>query len=52
MKVGALVFVLTMNKTVATNFQLLDGIWILQTFPARVGGPFTRWFHRWAMRAG
>ena len=33
-KVGALVFVLTMDKTVAINFQLLGGIWILQTFPA------------------
>ncbi len=52
MKVGALVFVLTMDKTVAINFQLLGGIWILQTFPALVGGLFTRWFHRWALLAG
>ncbi|MCM2576114.1 monocarboxylate uptake permease MctP [Streptomyces meridianus] len=51
-KVGALVFVLTMDKTVAINFQLLGGIWILQTFPALVGGLFTRWFHRWALIAG
>jgi SSS family solute:Na+ symporter len=51
-KVGALVFVLTMDKTVAINFQLLGGIWILQTFPAMVGGLFTRWFHRWALLAG
>ncbi|CAL9428238.1 Monocarboxylate transport permease protein [Streptomyces sp. enrichment culture] len=51
-KVGALVFVLTMDKTVAINFQLLGGIWILQTFPALVGGLFTRWFHRWALLAG
>jgi solute:Na+ symporter, SSS family len=51
-KVGALVFVLTMDKTVAINFQLLGGIWILQTFPALVGGLFTRWFHRWAVLAG
>ncbi|HZG04466.1 MAG TPA: sodium:solute symporter [Streptomyces sp.] len=51
-KVGALVFVLTMDKTVALNFQLLGGIWILQTFPAIVGGLFTRWFHRWALLAG
>lgn len=48
-KVGALAFVLTMDKTVAINFQLLGGIWILQTFPALVGGLFTRWFHRWAL---
>ncbi|WP_405806192.1 sodium:solute symporter [Streptomyces sp. NBC_00210] len=51
-KVGALVFVLTMDKTVAINFQLLGGIWILQTFPSLVGGLFTRWFHRWALLAG
>ena len=52
MKVGALLFVLTMDKTVAINFQLLGGIWILQTMPALVGGLFTRWFHRWALLAG
>ncbi|MEU6388641.1 monocarboxylate uptake permease MctP [Streptomyces sp. NPDC046939] len=51
-KVGALVFVLTMDKTVAINFQLLGGIWILQTMPALVGGLFTRWLHRWALIAG
>ncbi|WP_340376284.1 sodium:solute symporter [Streptomyces sp. SS7] len=51
-KIGALAFVLTMDKTVAINFQLLGGIWILQTFPALVGGLFTRWFHRWALLAG
>ncbi|POX64435.1 sodium:solute symporter [Streptomyces sp. Ru62] len=51
-KAGALVFVLTMDNTVAINYQLLAGIWILQTFPALVGGLFTRWFHRWALLAG
>ncbi|MFG2096105.1 monocarboxylate uptake permease MctP [Streptomyces sp. NPDC048612] len=51
-KVGALAFVLTMDKTVAINFQLLGGIWILQTMPALVGGLFTRWFHRWALLTG
>ena len=51
-KVGALAFVLTMDPTVAINFQLLGGIWILQTMPALVGGLFTRWFHRWALLAG
>ncbi|WP_328829011.1 sodium:solute symporter family protein [Streptomyces sp. NBC_00252] len=51
-KVGALAFVLTMDKTVAINFQLLGGIWILQTFPSLVGGLFTRWFHCWALLAG
>jgi SSS family solute:Na+ symporter len=51
-KVGALIFVLTLDKTVAINFQLLGGIWILQICPALVGGLFTRWFHRWALLAG
>ncbi|MBO0829973.1 MAG: sodium:solute symporter, partial [Streptosporangiales bacterium] len=40
-KLGALVFVLFLDKTLALNFQLLGGIWILQTFPAIVGGLFT-----------
>ncbi|WP_329455730.1 monocarboxylate uptake permease MctP [Streptomyces sp. NBC_01497] len=51
-KVGALVFVLGMDQTVAINFQLLGGIWILQTMPAIVSGLFTRWFHRWALLVG
>jgi SSS family solute:Na+ symporter len=51
-KVGALVFVLSLDKTLAINFQLLGGIWMLQTFPALVFGLFTRWFHRWALLAG
>jgi SSS family solute:Na+ symporter len=41
-----------MDKTVAINFQLLGGIWILQTLPTVVGGLFTRWAHRWALLAG
>jgi SSS family solute:Na+ symporter len=51
-KVGALVFVLSLDRTLAINFQLLGGIWMLQTFPAIVFGLFTRWFHRWALLAG
>jgi len=51
-KVGALVFVLGMDKTIALNLQLLGGIWILQTFPAIVVGLYTRWFHRYALLAG
>ncbi|MEU4289343.1 monocarboxylate uptake permease MctP [Kribbella sp. NPDC026596] len=51
-KLGALAFVLTLDKTLALNFQLLGGIWILQTFPAIVVGLYTRWFHRWALLAG
>ena len=33
-KFGALVFVLSLDRQNAINFQLLGGIWILQTFPA------------------
>jgi SSS family solute:Na+ symporter len=51
-KVGALAFVLTMDKQSAINLQLLGGLWILQTFVSIVGGLFTRWFHRWALFAG
>lgn len=51
-KFVALVFVLTMDQQNAINFQLLGGIWILQTFPAIVFGLYTRWFHRWALIAG
>jgi solute:Na+ symporter, SSS family len=48
----ALVFVLTLDKQNAINFQLLGGIWILQTFPAVVFSLYTRWFHRYALLAG
>ena len=41
-----------MDKQNAINFQLLGGIWILQTFPAIVFGLYTRWFHRWALVGG
>ena len=51
-KAFALVFVLLLDKQNAINFQLLGGIWILQTFPAIVFGLYTRWFHRWALLAG
>jgi SSS family solute:Na+ symporter len=51
-KIGALAFVLSLDQSAAINFQLLGGIWILQTFPALVFGLYTRWFHRWALLAG
>jgi SSS family solute:Na+ symporter len=51
-KAFALVFVLSLDKTNALNFQLLGGIWILQTFPAVVFYLYTRWFHRWALLVG
>ena len=48
----ALVFVLALDKQNAINFQLLGGIWILQTFPAIVFGLYTRWFHRSGLLLG
>jgi SSS family solute:Na+ symporter len=51
-KLGALIFVLSLDRQNAINFQLLGGIWILQTFPALVLGLYTRWFHRWALLGG
>ena len=43
---------LTLDKQNALNFQLLGGVWILQTLPSIVFGLFTRWFHRWALLIG
>ncbi|WP_281390764.1 monocarboxylate uptake permease MctP [Nocardioides mesophilus] len=51
-KFGALIFVLGLPNEFAINLQLLGGVWILQTFPALVGGLYTRWFHRWALLGG
>ncbi len=51
-KAFALLFVLALDKQNAINFQLLGGIWILQTFPSVVFYLYTRWFHRWALIAG
>jgi SSS family solute:Na+ symporter len=57
-KLGALGFVLGMDKQVSIDMQLLGGIWILQTFPAIVGGLIGERgggrlrLHRWALLAG
>jgi SSS family solute:Na+ symporter len=51
-KVGALLFAVSLPKTFSINLQLLGGIWIVQTFPSLVFGLFTRWFHRYALLAG
>ncbi|GAA4155050.1 sodium:solute symporter family protein [Gryllotalpicola daejeonensis] len=51
-KVGALVFVLGLDQSSAINFQLLGGIWILQTFPSIVAGLYTGWFNKWALLVG
>jgi SSS family solute:Na+ symporter len=51
-KFGALAFVLGLGTQEAINFQLLGGVWILQTMPALVFSLYTRWFHRNALLAG
>jgi SSS family solute:Na+ symporter len=51
-KFGALAFVLGLDAQQAINFQLLGGVWILQTMPTLVFALYTRWFHRWALLAG
>jgi SSS family solute:Na+ symporter len=52
-KVGALVFVLTLDSQFALNFQLLGGIWILQTIPTVLLGLFTaRFADKHALLAG
>ncbi|HEU4618487.1 MAG TPA: sodium:solute symporter [Gammaproteobacteria bacterium] len=51
-KIGALAFILLLPTTYAIQFQLLGGIWIIQTLPAVVIGLYTRWLHPWAMLAG
>jgi SSS family solute:Na+ symporter len=52
-KVGALIFVLTLDTKFALNFQLLGGIWILQTLPTVLFGLFTKRFaDRRALLAG
>ena len=51
-KAFALVFVLTLDKQNAINFQLLGGIWMMQTFPVIVFSLFTRWFHRYGLLGG
>jgi SSS family solute:Na+ symporter len=51
-KLGALLFVFFLDRTSAINFQLVGGVWILQTLPSIVIGLYTRWFHRWALLLG
>jgi SSS family solute:Na+ symporter len=51
-KFGALAFVLGLDGQDAINFQLLGGVWILQTMPTLVFALYTRWFHRYALLTG
>lgn len=51
-KFGALIFIVYLPTQYVLNFQLLGGIWILQTMPAVFLGLYTRWFNRWALLVG
>ncbi|MGH2481463.1 MAG: sodium:solute symporter family protein, partial [Ktedonobacteraceae bacterium] len=51
-KFGALIFIIYLPTQYVLNFQLLGGIWILQTMPAVFLGLYTRWFNRWALLIG
>jgi SSS family solute:Na+ symporter len=51
-KLGALLFVLGLDRQNAINLQLLGGVWIMQTIVSIVAGLYTRWFHRWALLLG
>jgi SSS family solute:Na+ symporter len=51
-KFGALLFALGLDRQNAINFQLLGGVWILQTVVAVVVGLYTRILHRWALLLG
>ncbi|HLZ62406.1 MAG TPA: sodium:solute symporter [Ktedonosporobacter sp.] len=51
-KFGALLFIVYLPTQYALNFQLLGGIWILQTLPAVFLGLYTNWFNRWALLIG
>ena len=51
-KLGALAFILLLPTTDAINFQLLGGIWIIQTLPLVFLGLYTNWFHRLALAIG
>jgi SSS family solute:Na+ symporter len=51
-KFGAVLFIIYVPTTYVLNFQLLGGVWILQTLPAVFLGLYTRWFNRWALLIG
>jgi SSS family solute:Na+ symporter len=52
LKFGALIFILVIPTQLVIYFQLLGGIWILQTLPAVFLGLYTNWFNRWALLIG
>jgi SSS family solute:Na+ symporter len=52
LKFGAVLFIVYIPTQQVINFQLLGGIWILQTLPAVFLGLYTNWFNRWALLIG
>ncbi|OLD63513.1 MAG: sodium:solute symporter [Chloroflexi bacterium 13_1_20CM_50_12] len=52
LKFGAVLFIVYIPTDQVINFQLLGGIWILQTLPAVYLGLYTNWFNRWALLIG
>jgi SSS family solute:Na+ symporter len=51
-KFGALAFIVMVPTEYAIQFQLLGGIWMIQTLPAVILGLYTRWFDDWALLVG
>jgi SSS family solute:Na+ symporter len=51
-KIGALLIIILAPVKYAIDFQLLGGVWIIQTLPAVIVGLYSRWFHRWALVCG
>jgi SSS family solute:Na+ symporter len=47
-----MIFAMAIPGTTTLEFQLLGGIWIIQTFPAVILSVFTRFFNGWALLAG
>jgi SSS family solute:Na+ symporter len=51
-KAGALVFIIFVPVPYAIQFQLLGGIWMIQTLPAVIVGLYTRFLNGYALLAG
>ncbi len=52
LKFGALLFIIFVPTTNIIGFQLLGGVWILQTLIPVFLGLYTNWFNRWALLIG
>jgi len=52
LKFGALLFIVFVPTTNIISFQLLGGVWIIQTLPPVFLGLYTNWFNRWALLIG